>query len=449
MTDQKRAPTKTPPQGELRVRALVNPVTITLDGEAIVAERGEPLAVALVGAGKHAIARSPKFHRPRGPACMRAACDGCLARVDDEPNVMTCLTPAADGSRVVTQNRLGPRQADLLRMTDWFFPDGMNHHELFAGVPGVQTVMQAFARRVAGLGKLPEGAPPIRAAARRPLDVVIVGAGPSGMALATALARRGRKVEVIDDQLAAGGSARALVGDDRFASLFAAFEGAVASGAVRLRLRTTAGGLFGKDLLVHGPDGAEILEGRAIALACGAHDGTLAFEGNDLPAVMSARAAGICLSWGVVVGKKIVVIVDGGGPFGEAFAAAARNIPGVSVEVVVGTPITVHGASLPKAVTVQRPDGTDADFACDAVVLDAARSPAYELCEQAGGLVTGDHVTSGVKIVHEARGFVVDAPNGVVARGIFAVGEICGVAFEPTAIVENAERTAETIARET
>src|SRR5262245_46164028 len=82
----------------LRVRAsLVAPVTIQFDGEPIVAEKGEPVAAALVAAGKTAIARSPKFHRPRGPACFRAACDGCLARVDDAPNVMTCMTPAHDG----------------------------------------------------------------------------------------------------------------------------------------------------------------------------------------------------------------------------------------------------------------------------------------------------------------------------------------------------------------
>ncbi|MDP9150643.1 MAG: (2Fe-2S)-binding protein [Myxococcota bacterium] len=108
------------------------------DGEAIVAERGEPVAAALVAAGHLTLARSPKFHRPRGPSCFRAACDGCLARVDDEPNGMTCRVPAAEGTRVETQTVAGTRELDLLRMADWFFPEGMNHHELLAGVPGLQ-----------------------------------------------------------------------------------------------------------------------------------------------------------------------------------------------------------------------------------------------------------------------------------------------------------------------
>jgi sarcosine oxidase subunit alpha len=104
-----------PERPEGRTRPLSDRVVLTLDGEELEAERGEPLAAALVAAGKRTIARSPKFHRPRGPACMRGACDGCLARVDGTPNVMTCMTPAADGMVVVSQNRLGPRDADLLR----------------------------------------------------------------------------------------------------------------------------------------------------------------------------------------------------------------------------------------------------------------------------------------------------------------------------------------------
>src|ERR1700704_5897175 len=105
------------------------PVTIHFDGQAVVAERGEPAAVALIAAGHLALARSPKFHRPRGPSCLRAACDGCLARVDDVPNVMTCRTPVAEGMRIETQNVVGSASTDFLRAADWLFPEGMNHHE--------------------------------------------------------------------------------------------------------------------------------------------------------------------------------------------------------------------------------------------------------------------------------------------------------------------------------
>ena len=53
-------------------------VHFELDGETIEAERGEPVAFALLAADKLALSRSPKLHRPHGPSCLRGGCDGCL-----------------------------------------------------------------------------------------------------------------------------------------------------------------------------------------------------------------------------------------------------------------------------------------------------------------------------------------------------------------------------------
>ena len=58
--------------------------------------------------------------------------------VDGEPNVMTCLRRARGGERIETQNVVGSRKADLLRVTDWFFPNGLDHHHFMAGVPGLR-----------------------------------------------------------------------------------------------------------------------------------------------------------------------------------------------------------------------------------------------------------------------------------------------------------------------
>jgi sarcosine oxidase subunit alpha len=401
-----------------RVRPIKNRVTIRLDGEPIEAERGEPIAAALLAAEKLIIARSPKFHRPRGPSCMRGACDGCLARVDGNPNVMTCLVPAADGTEVVSQNRLGPRDADLLRMTDWFFPDGMNHHELFAGVPGIQSIMQGFARRVAGLGKLPDEGTPARRATRRAADVVVVGAGPAGMAVASRLAAK-RSVEVLDDKLEAGGSIGALAPEDAgaFRAIEDAFAERVRAGAIQLRLRTTAGAIYGNDLLVVGDEGAEIIEARTLVFACGAHDGALAFEGNDLPNVMSARAAGWLLRSGVLVGSRIAIVVpEGGGPFGASFQRMTK------AELLSGAPIAVRGTNRAKGVRVETSDG-ERSVAADAVLIDAPRAPAYELCEQAGA-----------ELRHEPRSFVVRTTDGKIRDGIWATGEVCGLPFDAHAL---------------
>jgi sarcosine oxidase subunit alpha len=416
-----------------RLRSIEHPVTIQFDGEPLEAEEGEPIACALVAAGKLALARSPKFHRPRGPACFRGACDGCLARVDDAPNVMTCLVPARAGAVVKTQNTLGSREIDLLRVTDWFFPNGMNHHELFAGVPGLQGIMQSFARRVAGLGKLPAAVDAPRAAARRKADVVVVGGGAAGMAIAARAADKGRAVEVIEDGLGAGGTLGALGPSTRGRSLRERFTRAAASGAVRLRTSTTAAALYGDDLLVAGADGAEVVTARALVLAPGAHDGALAFEGNDLPGVMSARAAAWLAARDVVLGERVVALVTKGsdGAVAEAFARAIEGLGAkVAVEVARAEPLRAEGSSRVRSVVV-RAGGAEQRLACDVLLVDAPRAPAYELCEQAGA-----------SLVHEPRGFVPVVDGGRVRAGVFALGEVTGAPFDLARFEDEAESIA-------
>jgi len=415
-----------------RCAPLRKQVTISLDGKAIPAAPGEPVAAALVAAGKLAMARSPKFHRPRGPSCMRGACDGCLARVNDVPNVMTCMVAAKEGMSIVSQNTLGSRELDLLRMTDWFFPQGMNHHELFAGVPGLQNVMHVFARRVAGLGRLPAKHEREHRARRRELDVVVVGAGPAGMAVAALAAERGRAVEVLDDALQSGGGLRALGAEDAraWSAIEGAFLAAIGRGQVAVRNSTTVGGLYGDDLLIVGPDGAEVVTARAVVLAPGAHDGVLGFEGNDLPGVMSARAAGLLLAAGVLVGERIVVaIAEGGGPFGEAYArTTAATRAACDVRLVPGEPVKVSGTSDVRGVVV-RSGGRDRKLSADALLVDAPRSPAYELCQQAGA-----------PLRHTPRGFLPVLEDGRVRDRVWIVGEAAGTPFEAAAFQASAAR---------
>jgi sarcosine oxidase subunit alpha len=413
-----------------RLRPPRDPVTIHFDGEPVVADRGEPVAVALIAAGYLALARSPKFHRPRGPSCLRAACDGCLARVDDVPNVMTCRTPVAEGMRIETQNVVGSASTDLLRAADWLFPEGMNHHELLAGIPGVQGVLQALARRIAGLGQLPKDGRPPRLAARRTVDALVIGAGPGGMAVALELLERRRSVEVIDDDLQWGGSVRAL-GAGPWERLSRDFGAAVTGSRIAMRLHTTAAGVYGDDVLIASDTGVEVVIARTLVLSPGAHDGVLAFEGNDLPGIMSARAAGWLASRGVMVGKRVVIAaLDGGGPFGEA---CARAIP--DAVVVRGVPVRARGRARVKEVTMASPGGGERHLKCDALVVDAPRAPAYELCAQAGA-----------KLTHQTRGFVVDAPGGRIRDGVFVVGEAVGTPLEPLAIAHEAAAVASSAA---
>ncbi len=402
------------------------PVTITFDGDPVQAVEGESVASALIRAKTWSIARSPKFHRPRGPSCFRSACDGCLARVGELPNQMTCMVPCREGLRVSSQNVLGTRNLDLLRVTDWFFPEGMNHHELFAGVPGVSQVMQAFARRVAGLGTLPHERIEPRPAARMSIEALVIGAGASGFAAAIALARRGMQVQVVDDSLEAWGSARALPDDERasFAKLEQDAAELCATGAITVQLRTTAAGIFGNDVLLVGPQGASIVTATVTVLATGAHDGVLAFEGNDIPGVISARAAGWLLRQGISIGDRVLVaIAPGGGQWGEPFARA-NQLAGHSTQLVYDVPVRAKGSSRVREVEFASSEGNTAERA-DALVIDAPPSPAYELCEQAGAT-----------LVHTPAGFRVS--ERAIRPGFFATGEVLGMPLDARLFVESA-----------
>jgi sarcosine oxidase, subunit alpha len=431
----------------MRIRPLTDPVTLHLDGDAVPAERGEPAAAALIAAEYLSFARSPKFHRPRGPACLRAGCDGCLARVDGVPNVMTCRVPAADGMRIETQNVVGSRDHDLLEAADWFFPEGMNHHELLAGVPGVSRVMQGLARRIAGLGELPSHdapQPPARAASRRTADVLVVGAGLYGMAAAVELASRGRAVEIVDDDLSWGGSLRGLrgfpldLGGGREANLASAWSSLVDAftrtlrAGTSLRLRTTAAGIYDDDVLLSSPAGVEVVTPRTLILATGAHDGTLPFEGNDVPGVMSARAGCRLLAHGVVPGKRVVVLApEGRGAdayatrlFAEAYVAARPD-----AKLVAGVPERARGSRRVREITVQTSDGKRG-FTCDALLIDAARAPAYELPAQAGA-----------QLSHGPAGFLpAVGPGGAIRndRRVLALGEVAGDPVDPERARERA-----------
>ncbi len=418
-----------------------HPITITFDREALPASRGESVAAALLGAGKLAIARSPKFHRPRAPACMRGACDGCLARVDGEPDVMTCMVPARDGMTIASQNTLGSRDVDLLRVTDWFFPRGVNHNEFMAGVPGAQTVLQAFARRAAGVGLLPGAEVRARRAVRRRVDALVVGAGPSGMAIGAALSGEGRSVEVVDDAIVPGGGLRALSPEARgtWAEVEAPFRAGVDRGDIRVRSSTVAGGFYGDDLLVVGESGAEVVTAGDVVIAPGAHDSVALFEGNDVPGVMSARAAGLLLREGVVVGKRVAIALSGAdkeaSSFGSAFARALHDA-GVGEVVLVPDPVLrVRGAARVRGVIVAA-QGTSREISADALLVDLPRAPAYELCAQVGA-----------RLEHEPRGFVVRTDGGRIRDRIWATGEVVGTALSPHAIVEEAARVARAIQR--
>lgn len=410
-----------------RIRPLSDPVTIRHDGEALVVERGESLASGLIAAGRLLLARSPKLHRPRGPYCLRGACDGCTARVNGVPNVMTCLVPAAEGDRVDTQNVLGSRELDLYEATDVLFPQGFDHHRLLAGA-GTSRLMTTFARRMSGLGLLPDEARPSTPAEHREVDVLIVGGGAAGLAAATVL---GKRALLVDDALSLGGSLAVL--DSARASTLV--QRARDAGA-ELRHATTALSLSREPedgsgritALLEGPERASTLRCRFVLVASGVHDRSPSFGNNDLPGVVSARAALKLLRAGISIGSRVALV--GAGRFGKAFAEARKQVGVFRFE-----PAQARRAKGQHAVArlVYEEAGKPREIAVTAIVVDGPGSPACELLGQLGGELRFDPVLGYTPLV---------TASGACGAGLFAAGSC---ANSPLGSAEDGTRVARSV----
>lgn len=407
-----------------RTGPLRDPVTVYLDGSPLPAERGEPLAVSLLAAGKTILSRSPKLHRPRSASCMRGGCEGCLMRVQGAPNIMTCLEPARGDERIEAQNVVGSRKADLLRVNDWLFPHGFDHHHFMTDVPALGPIVQSFARKISGLGRLPSDVQPVRPARFVDADAVIIGGGLSGLVVAQHLEARDKRVVVVDDGLRLGGTLNLL---PQHADLLRTLHPKKAE----VFVRSTAAGVYQGELVVVTLDGAVVVRAPHKIFATGTQDGVLAFAGNDLPGVFSARALCLLHGYGVEPDEPFVII--GEGFWGDELA---RRMGDRVTRLNEKDVVAVRGSSTVKSVSIR--DGKRQKSLSTSVVGVANKgAPVFELAAQAGAQVKFD----------PERGYVVDSDEyGKAGAGVWAVGECAGLDFDVVEIKTAAERCARAIA---
>ena len=158
-----------------------------------------------------------------------------------------------------------------------------------------------------------------------PLKIVVVGAGPAGIAAAVRASGAGAAVTVIDDNPAPGGQIwrhgnRRHGGDaQRWFSKLRNSSATMLAGN-----RVIAPGSEPGRLLVEMPDGARELPFDRLILATGAREIFLPFPGWTLPGVTGAGGLQALVQGGLpIAGKRVVVA--GSGPLLLAVAAFCRS----------------------------------------------------------------------------------------------------------------------------
>ena len=148
---------------------------------------------------------------------------------------------------------------------------------------------------MSGLGKVDFSAPHVRTPKRYEFcDVLVIGAGPSGLSAALAAAEQGADVLIVDENARSGGSGTYQCGGDesRYQAVRQLDVKAHHHPRIRMMTGTLAAGYYA-DHWVPLVDGTRItkMRARAVIMATGSFEQPAVFRNNDLPGVMLASAA--------------------------------------------------------------------------------------------------------------------------------------------------------------
>ena len=418
------------------------PIDFSFNGKTYHGFQGDTLASALLAQGVHFVARSWKYHRPRG--IVTAGVEEPNAIVQLEEGAHTVPNPRAtevelydeliaasvNASPSIENDRLA-----FLQRFARFIPAGF-YYKTFMWPRKLWPKYEERIREAAGLGSSPRQ--PDRDRYEKTFahcDVLVVGGGPAGLAAAHVAAKSGARVMLVEDRPELGGSLLSdpveVDGAPGVQWVAQVADELRACPDVRILTRATAFGYQDHNLVtvcqrltdhlpVHSRRGPRErllkVRARSVVLATGAHERPMIFGNNDLPGIMLASAISTYINqYGVLPGGRAVVftnnddayrtaldlsrhgaqvlVVDPRPESGGTLAARARD-QGIAVmnEAVVleargkrhieGVRIASYRDGAPGAVIAEHP--------CDLLGMSGGHNPVVHLFAQSGGRAVWD-----------------------------------------------------------
>lgn len=302
-------------------------------------------------------------------------------------------------------------------------------------------------------------------------DLIIVGAGPSGLSAAIEAAKRGLKVVVFDENEKPGGQLfkqiHKFFGSKEHRAKVRGFvigqqllDEADAVG-VKVVLNATVIGLYqDHEVVVKMGEEVSHFKGDAVVIATGAAENMVTFDGWTLPGVIGAGAAQTMMNLhGVRPGKKVLMLGSGNvglvvsfqlmqcGCDVVALVDAAPRVGGYGVHAAkvarTGVPfylshtiVKAEGETEVTGVTIAQVDekfqfipGTEKHFDVDTICLAVGLSPMSQLLKMAGAKME-DNPRRGGQVP------ICDEYGRTSIPGVFVAGDVSGIEEASSAMIE-------------
>lgn len=425
-------------------------IDFTFEGKRYWGYVGDTVSSALWANGQHILGRSFKYHRPRGIFSFANHDINALMQSGQELNLRADVTPLTAGMSLEAVNTFGgviSDRASVLNLLSSFLPVGFYYKAFHT--KRLFPVWERLIRNLGGLGKLDVSTPHIRTPKRYDFcDVLVVGAGVSGLAAALAAATAGADVVIVDENAQAGGAGSYQGGEnDRAAKTKELLTAVKLHPQIRVYLATQAAGYYA-DHWVPLVDHTCLskMRAQAIVVASGAYEQPAVFRNNDLPGVMLASAAQrLIYRYAVKPMQRVVVLAANSDGYRAALDLASHDVIVMALVDLRGNPPTsdltekVRSRSIPIfsnsciseaklnpggnsvcaavicPVDVSKPQtGVSQVIACDGIAISVGWAAAANLLYQAGTKMRFDD-------------FLQQFVPELLPSGVFACGRVNGV----------------------
>ena len=420
-------------------------ISFKFNGKKLFGFKGDTLASALLANDIHLVARSFKYHRPRGIMTSGSEEPNAIVQLHDnssrtEPNVRATEIELYEGLEASSQNCWPSVNFDIGGINNFLsplLPAGF-YYKTFMWPASFWEKYEYFIRKSAGLGKSPtEADPDIYDHKYVHCDVLVIGGGISGIIAAKSAAKNGLKTLIVDEKPNLGGTTiyqnndHFKINDENSSKwLQNEIDSLKNYENLEVKTRTSVAAYHGYNFVLareNLTDHIEIskrenkvrqrllkIRAKKVITATGSIERPLIFNNNDRPGILLSSAIKKYADfYGVKSGEEIVLFTNNDTAYETAFSLSNK---GIKVKAIVDirdanengliksikdlnikiynnhTVVDTKGHKRINKVSIMElsKDGTSVvgnkiDINCDCLGMAGGWTPAVHLFTQSGG----------------------------------------------------------------